>query len=154
MLILLRCMPIESLHTILLGPYKYLLKSTVPTLSRTQKQEVLARIRAFNTSGFHVKLVGNVICYHQSFVGRDYKAWTQMALFIIYPYLTEEDKTIWLSLSKVGRTYFTKHTCTNYALSCRSSRLHTATFTTLQKLQSGMASVKHLSLLLVDTNLP
>ncbi len=46
---MIRCTPIESLHTIILGPYKYLLKSTIPTLSRTQKEEVLARIRAFGS---------------------------------------------------------------------------------------------------------
>ncbi len=84
-----RCTPVESLHTILLGPYKYLLKSTVPTFSNTQKEEVLARMRAFNYSGFRVKVHGNVIRYHQSFVGRDYKAWAQMALF---PYLSTGDK--------------------------------------------------------------
>lgn len=58
----------ESLHTILLGPYKYLLKQTIPTLSTQQKEEVLARVRGFNYSGFDVHLVGNVIQYHKSFV--------------------------------------------------------------------------------------
>ena len=73
-------MPVESLHTLLLGPYKYLLRSTIPTLSQEQKAEVLAKIRAFNYSGFECRLLGNVIYHHQSFVGRDYKAWAQMAL--------------------------------------------------------------------------
>ena len=94
-------MPVESLHTILLGPYKYLLRSTIPTLSHSQKEEILARIQAFGSSGFKVKLIGNVIKYHKSFVGRDYKAWAQMAVFIIFPYLTEGDKKVWLALSKV-----------------------------------------------------
>lgn len=97
-----RSTPVESLHTILLGPYKYLLKNTIPILSRRQKEEVLARIRAFNYSGFCVRLFGNVISHHQSFVGRDYKAWAQMALFIIYPYLTDEDRLVWVALSKVN----------------------------------------------------
>ena len=97
-----RSTPVETLHTILLGPYKYLLKVTIPKFSKVQKAEILARIRAFNFSGFRVKLVGNVIQYHQSFVGRDYKAWAQMAPFIIFPYLNEDDKTLWLALSKVG----------------------------------------------------
>ena len=92
----------ESLHSILLGPYKYLLKCTIPTLSSTEKEEVLARIRAFSQSGFRVKLVGNVVRYHKSFVGRDYKAWAQMALFIIYPYLSDGHKEVWLALSKVS----------------------------------------------------
>lgn len=63
----------------------------------------MARIRVFSYSGFRVKLLGNVIRYHKSFVGRDYKAWAQMALFIIYPYLSDEDKEVWLALSKVYR---------------------------------------------------
>ena len=98
-----RSTPVESLHTILLGPFKYLLKSTIPTLSVRQKEEVLARVRAFNYSGFKVKLIGNVIRYHQSFVGRDYKAWAQMALFIIYPYLSNGDRIVWLTLAKVRK---------------------------------------------------
>lgn len=89
------------LHTILLGPYKYLLKVTIPLLSKKQKDEVLARIRCFHYSGFKCRVLGNIIYHHQSFAGRDYKAWAQMALFIIYPYLSNEDKKIWLALSKV-----------------------------------------------------
>ena len=32
----------------------------------------------------------------------DYKAWAQMALFIIYPYLSDGHKEVWLALSKVS----------------------------------------------------
>ncbi len=60
----------ECLHTLLLGPCKYLLRSTILTLSTKQKEEVLARVRAFNYS---CKLQGNAIRHHQSFVGRGYK---------------------------------------------------------------------------------
>lgn len=95
----------ESLHTLLLGPYKYLLKSTIPKLSVQQKAEILARIRDFNYSGFGCRVIGNVIYYHQSFVGRDYKAWAQMSLSIIYPYLSNGDKAVWLALSKVNDDY-------------------------------------------------
>ena len=96
-----RSTPVECLHTILLGPYKYLLKCTIPTLSSQQKEEVLTRVKAFNYSGFDCRVIGNVIRHHQSFVGRDYKAWAQMALYIIYPYLSDGDKEIWVALSKV-----------------------------------------------------
>jgi hypothetical protein len=97
-----RSTPVESLHTILLGPYKYLLKSTIPKLSKQHKEEILARMRAFSYSGFRVRVFGNVIRHHQSFVGRDYKGWAQMALFVLYPYLSHADKAVWLSLSKVS----------------------------------------------------
>ena len=97
----LRSTPVKTLHTVLLGPYKYLLKSTIPKLSPRQKEELLSRIRVFNFSGFRVRLVGNVVQHHQSFVGRDYKAWAQVAPFVLFPYLTEEQRKVWLALSKV-----------------------------------------------------
>lgn len=96
-----RATPVETLHTILLGPYKYLLKTCMKAFSGQQKQEILARMAAFNYSGFNGKVLGNVVYHHQSFVGRDYKAWAQMALFIIGPYLPDSDRRVWLSLSKV-----------------------------------------------------
>ena len=73
----------------------------MPALSEHQKQEILARIAAFNTSGFAVKMYGNVCRYYQSFVGRDFKAWSQMAVFILAPYLTKEQNEVLLCYSKV-----------------------------------------------------
>lgn len=58
-------------------------------------------MRAFNYYGFDGKVLGNVVYHHKSFVGRDYKAWAQMALFIIGSYLPDELCGVWLSLSKV-----------------------------------------------------
>ena len=104
-----RSTPVESLHTVLLGPYKYLLKYTIPTLSSQQKAEVLARVRRFNYSGFDFRVLGNVIHHHKSFVGRDYKAWAQMALSVMYPYLSDGDKSVWIALSKVNRQYTSIH---------------------------------------------
>ena len=63
-----------------LGIAKYLLIDVMPQMSAMQKKEILARIRAFYTSGFKVKLYGNVCVYYKhSFTRRDFKAWSQMA---------------------------------------------------------------------------
>ena len=96
------CLPVEALHTIPLGICKAFLKDVMPKLSPTQKREVLARIRAFNHSGFKVKIHGNVCYHYQSFVGRDYKAWMQMAIFILSPYLSNGELIVLVNLSKVG----------------------------------------------------
>ena len=88
----------EILHTILLGPYKYIWKKVMPTLNARQKKEVLARKAAFNYSGFDGKVLRNVVHHHQSFVGRDYKAWAQMARFIIGSYIDASQKRVWLGL--------------------------------------------------------
>ena len=39
--------------------------------------------------------------HYQSFIGRDFKALAQIALFLLTLYMTEQEKVVWLSLSKV-----------------------------------------------------
>ena len=68
----------ECLHTVLLGPVKYLLKQFMARLTVQQKREVMVRVQQFNYSGFDVRLYGNIIKHHSSFVGRDFKAWAQV----------------------------------------------------------------------------
>lgn len=41
------------------------------------------------------------ITYFKSFVGRDFKAWLQMAMFIVPIFVKEEERKCWLNLSKV-----------------------------------------------------
>ena len=55
-----RSTPIEALHTILLGPYKYMLRSLMGRLTSAQKEEVKARIESFSFSGFDAKLSYNL----------------------------------------------------------------------------------------------
>ena len=64
------------------------------------------RRRFWHVLRFNGKVLGNVH-HRQSFVGRDYKAWAQMALFIIGSYIDASQKRVWLALSKV---------CINYAI--------------------------------------
>ena len=66
-----------------------------------EKKEILARMAAFPYSGFSVRVTGNICYYYQSFVGRDFKAWIQMAVFIIASYLSPESMKCWLLLSQV-----------------------------------------------------
>lgn len=70
----------------------YPLKATIQGLSLQEKKEVLARVQGFHNSGFDGRVYGNVIRHHRSFVGRDYKAWAQMALFVIGSYLSDNHR--------------------------------------------------------------
>ena len=85
----------------LLGPYKYLVHSLMGRLSTKEKEEVEARLVVFNFSGFEDKLGYNLCRHFRSFVGRDYKALAQVALFVLGPYMTESERIVWLALSKV-----------------------------------------------------
>ena len=71
------------------------------SLTPRQKKEVLARMSAFKYSGFDGKVLGNVVYHNQSFVGRDYKAWAQLAVFIMATFLSDPQKEVLFGLSKV-----------------------------------------------------
>ena len=51
-------------------------------------------MKAFNSSGFHVKMYENVCRHSKCYVGRDFKGWSQIAVFIMGPYLTEGHRKI------------------------------------------------------------
>jgi hypothetical protein len=78
-----RSTPIDCLHSILLGPYKYLTAGAMERLSPRQKKEISAKLSAFNYSGIGGKISLAITSHHKSFVGRDYKVWAQVYLFIL-----------------------------------------------------------------------
>ena len=97
--------PVECLHTILLGASKYMLRSFMDKATPSMKKEILARIGSFPYCGFSCHITGNICYYYKSFVGRDFKAWMQMAVFILEHYLSASELECWLLLSKVSFIY-------------------------------------------------
>ena len=91
----------ETLHTILLGPYKYLLRQIMSKLSETQKTRLQALVYAFNYSGMDCKLDYKIVKHYRSFVGRNFKTLAQCALFIFSDFFSAAEKHVWLALSKV-----------------------------------------------------
>ena len=100
---------VETLHTILLGPYKYLLRSLMGRLTRSQKNGLEARLLTFHFSGLEFNLNYNIVRHFRSFVGRDFKALAQISLFLLGVYMTQEEKVIWLALSKVNYMHYIKY---------------------------------------------
>ena len=50
-----------------------------------------------------VQCVDNVCFrYHKSLVGRDFKLWAQIGIFIVWPFLTHEEQRLWLSFANVS----------------------------------------------------
>ena len=92
----------EMLHTLLLGPYKYLLRSIIGRLSTKQREEIQSILSNFNFSGFTTKLGSKLFKHYRSFVGRHFKALAQCVLFIFRDYFTPGEKVTWLALSKVS----------------------------------------------------
>ena len=57
-----RSIPVECLHTILLGPLKYLLTILMDRLSPDDKCTIEAKINSFSFSGFDERISGRSIC--------------------------------------------------------------------------------------------
>ena len=104
-MLLLRSTPVETLHSILLGIAKYMLRAFMGRRSSQEKKEILAKVKAFPYSGFTTRINGNICYYYKSFVGRDFKSFLQMALFIVPAYLTNSEKQCWFQLAQVSELY-------------------------------------------------
>ena len=71
-------------------------------LSTKQKNDIQARVANFDFSGIDYKLIYNLCRHFRSFIGRDFKALAQVALYLLTPYMTSVEEKVWLSLSKVS----------------------------------------------------
>ena len=60
----------------------------------------------FNFSAFDNKVGTKLSRHYNSFVGRDFKALAQCALFIFNRYFSDKERIIWFALSKVGFSVF------------------------------------------------
>ena len=98
-------MPVECLHTVLLGACKYMLRSFMNQASNSTKKEILAIISSFPQCGFSTRLTGNICYYYKSFVGHDFKTWLQMCVFVLQKYLSPDETKCWFLLAKV-KFYF------------------------------------------------
>lgn len=97
-----RSTPVECLHTILLGPYKYFISTFMNRLSPQEQREVEAKLEAFPSSGLPAKLSpGSIIFNYRSLLGRDYKLIAQVCLYTFWDHFTQAEREVWKNLSKV-----------------------------------------------------
>ena len=68
-----RSTPVEVLHTVILGPYKYVTGTIMAKLSTEQKREVQTKLSCADYSGIKGRMSSNITRYSQSLFGRDFK---------------------------------------------------------------------------------
>ena len=91
----------EILHTILLVPIKYLVKKTMTSLSPADKKKVKAKIDAFDFLAYERRLPSSFVTIYGSCVGRDFKLWAQISVFILDGIICEDELEVWLYISEV-----------------------------------------------------
>ena len=70
-------------------------------LSTADKIKIKVRIEAFDFSAFPQKIASSITRMHGSLVGRDYKVWAQVAVFILMDIVSDDELEVWYNLSDV-----------------------------------------------------
>ncbi|KAF5384421.1 hypothetical protein D9615_003216 [Tricholomella constricta] len=93
--------PVEILHVILLGFVKYLWRDAISRLSSEQKEILISRLNSLDVSGLGFsRLSGQTLVqYSGSLTGRDFRAISQIAPFVLYDLVPEECFQTWVALS-------------------------------------------------------
>ena len=71
-------------------------------LTPANKKKVKARVEVFDFSAFPGKVTSSITTMYGSYVGRDFKLWAQIAVFILMDIITDEELEVWRNLSEVG----------------------------------------------------
>ncbi|KAI7949240.1 hypothetical protein MJO28_008061, partial [Puccinia striiformis f. sp. tritici] len=92
--------PVEILHVILLGVGKYLWKDFKGQLKPAQLHEIEARWSAFQTDGLNVAPIQAkyMIAHYKSFVGKEFRVVLQAAPFVLFPFMTNEQRETFLPI--------------------------------------------------------
>ena len=69
--------------------------------SPDDKKKIKAKVEVFDFSVFPAKIASSITSMYGSYVGRDYKLWAQVAVFILMDIVTEEELEVWSNLSEV-----------------------------------------------------
>jgi hypothetical protein len=98
--------PVEILHVVLLGFVKYLWRDVVQLQlnKKDEKKELLAtRLSSLDVSGLGISpLAGRTLVrYSGSLTGRDFRAISQVAPFVLYDLVSDDCFKTWQALSKI-----------------------------------------------------
>ncbi|KAJ6562524.1 hypothetical protein B0H19DRAFT_1375582 [Mycena capillaripes] len=98
--------PVEILHIVLLGFVKYLWRDLIQNQLQNKddlKSLLETHLNSFDVSGLGISpLAGHTLVkYSGSLVGRDFRAITQAAPFVVYDLVSKDCLATWVALSKL-----------------------------------------------------
>ncbi|KAI9102781.1 hypothetical protein DFS34DRAFT_674335 [Phlyctochytrium arcticum] len=95
-------LPVEVLHTILLGIIKWLSRASQKQLSDRQQRELLLLVDALNWQGFERPFCGKEMAqYGGSLVGKDFRRWIQVAPFAYDGLIPDRWMRAWFCMADV-----------------------------------------------------
>ncbi|KAA1082985.1 hypothetical protein PGT21_022018 [Puccinia graminis f. sp. tritici] len=92
--------PVEILHVILLGVVKYVFNDFMNGLNKTNYNKLEACLRSFNTDSLNIPHIqaSYMMAHYKSFVGKDYRTILQLAPFVLFQFMNESQKELWVSM--------------------------------------------------------
>ncbi|CDO68416.1 hypothetical protein BN946_scf184815.g63 [Trametes cinnabarina] len=95
--------PVEILHVVLLGFIKYFWRDAVARVPKDRRDLLKTRLTSFDVSGLGISpLAGEtLVTYAGSLTGRDFRAISQVAPFVLYDLVPEPCYRAWVSLSSL-----------------------------------------------------
>ncbi|KAI0754107.1 hypothetical protein C8Q80DRAFT_346349 [Daedaleopsis nitida] len=92
--------PVEILHVVLLGFIKYFWRDAMARIPKDKKELLKTRLSSVDVSGLGIPpLVGEtLVTYAGSLTGRDFRAISQLAPFVLYDLVPNECYETWLAL--------------------------------------------------------
>ena len=93
----------EILHVVLLGFLKYFWRDAVARLSDTQKTLLKTRLSSVDVSGLGFPPLSGetLVTYAGSLTGRDFRAISQVAPFVLYDLVPDRCYDAWVALSSL-----------------------------------------------------
>ncbi|XP_072042716.1 uncharacterized protein [Amphiura filiformis] len=89
--------PLERLHSLLLGPCKSITKVVMDELTNAEKATIKAKLKSFDWSAFGGESLGDVTTKSNTFFGRDFRLWLQVAPFVLLEHLDDNQRHLWTS---------------------------------------------------------
>lgn len=74
-------------------------------LSAAEKKKVRAKIDAFDFSAYSRRLPDSFVKNYASCVGRDFKLWAQIAVFILDDIISEDELQVWIYVGEVRMSH-------------------------------------------------
>ncbi|OAV95884.1 hypothetical protein PTTG_26547 [Puccinia triticina 1-1 BBBD Race 1] len=103
--------PVKVLHVFLLGVVKYLVRDLMGRMKAAQLRLIEGRYRAFNTTGLNIPSLSPYYMAKHSFnfIGKEFKMVLQSAPFVLFGFMGEADRLVWIALCQLAPLVFQTH---------------------------------------------
>ncbi|KAA1090856.1 hypothetical protein PGT21_015761 [Puccinia graminis f. sp. tritici] len=106
-----RSNPERLLNPYFEAPVKYMVRDFMRRLSAEDKQHVKARYQSFNIDGLNIPSIqpSYLTKHFANFIGKDFRVVLQAAPFVLFEYMDDKERTLWMALCHLAPLIFQTH---------------------------------------------